>query len=214
MQVAAIGLRAPSRAVLRGVPAAPGSMGQLVRAGVRQMFTVLDTYLAILVSAVGSVFGREAGAGTILALLVVLALSTYTQSLFALDGAAGATRYRLLGLRGWQMLLAKDAAWLGLVLVLTLPLDAVAGLTFGFTALAVGHYPSVALRLPVRRWRFTGGRLVFGIAQSVVGTALAVAGRPYLAVAAGLWLVSLYGCGRLWDGRKIAAARLFQENGN
>ena len=56
-------------------------------------------------------------------LLVALALSPYAQSLFGLDLESGVTRYRLLPLRGWEVLTAKDIAFLGLLFVLLLPLN-------------------------------------------------------------------------------------------
>jgi hypothetical protein len=136
-------------------------------------------------------------------MLVALALSTYAQGLFSLDGAVGMTRYRLLPLRGWQILLAKDAAYLGILLILVLPLSPLPGLTFGLAALGIGHFPSVLLRLPQRRWRFTGGRVLFGAAQILIGFALGYAedhaGIVYLAAAAAAWLCSTAWCGRHWD---------------
>jgi hypothetical protein len=136
-------------------------------------------------------------------MLVALALSTYAQGLFSLDGAVGMTRYRLLPLRGWQILLAKDAAYLGILLILVLPLSPLPGLTFGLAALGIGHFPSVLLRLPHRRWRFTGGRVLLGVAQILMGFALGYgedhAGILYLAAAAAACLCSVAWCGRHWD---------------
>jgi hypothetical protein len=94
----------------------PGRTGQLVRNNARQLLAVLDVYIAVLLSLAGSLYRfltphPDAGAYPILAMLVALALSTCAQVLFRLDGGPGATRYRLLPLRGWQILLAKDAAF-------------------------------------------------------------------------------------------------------
>jgi hypothetical protein len=58
---------------------------------------------------------------------------------------------------------------------LVLPIDPGAGLAFGLAALAIGHYPAVRDRLPVQRWRFTGGRLPFGIVQIAAGAVAALA---------------------------------------
>ena len=79
------------------------------------------------------------------------------------------TRYELLPLRRWEILAAKDIAFLGMLLVLTAPLDAAAGLAFGLAALAIGRYPAVRVHLPQRRWRFSSGRVLFGVLQGVVG---------------------------------------------
>ena len=187
------------------VPPLPGRGGGLVRKNLRQMLSVLDTYLALLLTLGGTVYRFAAqrpdpSAFPMLALLVAMALSTYAQCLFSLDSQPGLTRYRLLPLPGWRILLAKDIAFLGLLLVLTVPLDAVAGITFGLAALAIGHWPSVTSRLPLKRWRFTGGRVKYGVAQVVCGTALVSVPRQYgflcLLVASAAYLCSLYACGK------------------
>lgn len=200
--------RAPQWNPVRHIPRLPGPLGELVRNNMREMLSVLDPYLAALLSLAGSAYrflgpSPDAAAFPILAMLVALALSTYAQGLFSLDGAVGMTRYRLLPLRGWQILLAKDAAYLGILLILVLPLSPLPGLTFGLAALGIGHFPSVLLRLPQRRWRFTGGRVLFGAAQILIGFALGYAedhaGILYLAAAAAAWLCSTAWCGRHWD---------------
>ena len=113
------------------------------------------------------------------------------------------TRYRLLPLRGWQILLAKDVAFLGVLLLLTLPLDARAGLAFGLAALAIGRYPSHegappaaplailqrtrAVRRPARP-----GRRDSRLPCTMGGG---------LAIAIALYAASLYLGGRAWDSR-------------
>jgi hypothetical protein len=204
--------RAPRSNPVRHIPRLPGPIvgpyAELIRNNVRQILSVLDPYLAALLSLAGSAYrflspSPDAGAYPILAMLVALALSTFAQGLFSLDGAVGMTRYRLLPLRGWQILLAKDAALLGILLILVLPLSPLPGLTFGLAALAIGHFPSVLLRLPQRRWRFTGGRVLFGAAQILIGFTLGYAedhaGILYLTAAAAAWLCSTAWCGRCWD---------------
>jgi len=187
------------------VPPIPGRLGLLVRKDARQMLTVLDTWVAILLStgaAVWRVLDRHADpeALPILAILIALALSTYAQSLFGLDTPSGHTWYRASPLSGWKILLAKDAAFLGVLLVLLLPVSELTGLTFGLTALAVGHIPSVALRLPVERWRFTGGRVLYAFLQVIPAIMLSLAvrqiGPVFLAPALALWAVSLAVLGR------------------
>jgi hypothetical protein len=150
----------------------------LLRNNLRQMLSVLDTWLAAVIALAG--FGYrllsdrpDPAAFRILAMLVALALSTYAQCLFSLDSASGATRYHLLPIRGWRILLAKDAAFLGILLILTLPLHAPAGMTFGLCALAVGRYPALTARVSAQRWRFTSGRIFFGVLQIVLGAAAA-----------------------------------------
>src|SRR5450432_233253 len=189
----------------------PVRTGELVRNNAREMLAVLDVYLALLLSLSGSLYRfltphPDAGAYPILAMLVALAMSTYTQGLFSLDGGQGATRYRLLPLAGWQILLAKDAAFLAILFLLTLPLSPLPGLTFGLTVLALGHFPSVLLRLPQRRWRFTAGRAWLGAAQVLIGFTLGFAesqtGAIYFLAAVAACAGSAAWCGRLWDRQR------------
>jgi hypothetical protein len=197
--------RAPRWNPGRHVPQLPGRLGGLIRKNVRQMLSVLDSYVAVLLSISGSVWRfltpyPDPDAFLILALLVALALSTCAQCLFGLDSAAGATRYGILPLRGWQVLLAKGIAFLGILLVLVLPLSLWPGMTFGLAALAVGNISSVFVRIPQQRWRFTSGRLAFGVAQVLAGTALGLAeyrwGARFLLFTAAAYLLSVYCCGR------------------
>lgn len=133
----------------------------LIRMNLRQMLSVLDPYLALIIAIAGSIYRfatpkPDPGAFPILAILVALALSTYAQCLFSMDSP---TRYSLLPLPGWRILLSKDAAFLLMLFILVLPLSPQAGLTFGLTSLAIGHWPSVSSRLALKRWHFTGGRI-------------------------------------------------------
>ncbi len=175
---------------LRHVPA----FGELMRKNLRQMLSVLDPYLAAML-AVFAVVGRVRvveGGATGMAFLVALALSTYAQCLFSLDGPAGAARYGLLPIPAWRVLLAKDAAYLAILLVLVLPIEPVAGITCGLLSLALGRYPSVRYRLPVERWRFTSGRVFWGALQIAACAATVASHRAAIfAVAAVLWAVSL-----------------------
>jgi hypothetical protein len=167
---------------------------ELVRNNLRQMFSVLDTWVAILLS-LGGTLARVRhipGAATGMSILVALALSTWAQCLFSLDDRGGVSRYRLLPLAGWRILLAKDAAFLGLLLLLSLPLDPAAAMAFGLVALAVGRYPAVRMRLPVERWRFTGGRVLFGVLQAALGAAAAEHVAAGLPLAAAVYLASLW----------------------
>jgi hypothetical protein len=140
----------------------------------------------------------------VLSVMVALALSTYAQSLFGLDLGRGMTRYKLLPLRGWEVLMAKDAAFLAVLLVLTAPLSIGPGLTFGLTALALGHHSSLHQRIVLKSWRFAGGRLLpVGALQAVGGFGLGFAqiqfGVAVLAPVVALWLVSVFSYGRGWE---------------
>jgi hypothetical protein len=201
--------RAPQWDVTRWVPRLPGRLGGLVRKDIRQMLVVLDCYIALVVSAAGLIF-RLSGRATdpeafpILAMIVVLALSTYAQCLFGLDLDSGWTRYRMLPLRGWYILLAKGIAFLLVAFVLVLPLDPAAGIAAALAALAVGQHASVHTPVHQHRWRFTGGTLFpngFVQVVAIFGAGLGVRrqGAIWLLAAAVLYAASLSFYGRAWD---------------
>jgi hypothetical protein len=185
---------------LRRMPTLPGRLAEPVRASLRQLFTVLDAYLAIAIALAAHLPAVPADARPILAMLVALALSTYAQCPFSLDGPS--TRYRLLPLPGWQIVLAKDAAYLIVLFVLTANIAPIPALTFGLIALAVGRRPAVTARLPVERWRFAGGRVFYGAAQIVLGIALSQAEAAYGPIVF-LGLLPLYALSVWLGGRSL-----------
>jgi len=205
--------RDPHWDLLRHIPQFPGRLGGLVRKNMRQMLSLMDPYAALLMSVGGGAYRLlgahpDPAAFAIVGLLVALTMSTYAQSLFGLElntgMGSGMTRYRLLPLSGWEILLAKDIAFLAVLFVLLLPLDPGPGMTFGLVALALGHHSSVLLQLPHERWRFTGGRLLpVGALQALGGMALGFLeyqrGLVVLLAAAVGHLVSLYYYGKRWD---------------
>jgi hypothetical protein len=207
---------APAQGLWRRVPNLPGPLNQLVRKNLREILSTLDFYCALILSlsAIGFRVARvamptvaiptEAYMG--MALLVVLALSSYAQCLFGLDGEGGLSRYRLLPLRGWRLLAAKDAAFLLVALALTLPLAPLVGAGAACVALAMGHSPSVHRPRPQTRWRFsTGASIVNGIVQIVLMAMAAstILTNPVVVLpcVAG-WLVSLW-----WYGREMEKAQ-------
>ena len=193
--------------LLRDIPRLPGRLGGLVRKDMREMLTLLDPYAAALLSAGGGAYRifaahPDPAAPAILSLLVGLALSTCAQSLFGLDLDSGLTRYHLLPLAGWEILLEKDLAFLAILFVLLLPLDPWPGLTFGLAVLALGHHSSVLYGLPQQRWRFASGRLQFGLMQTAVGIGAGFLehqrGVLVLAAAVAGYLASVWYYGRRW----------------
>lgn len=178
----------------------PGKLGPLIAAAVRQMLTLLDTYIALLLAIAGCTYrylfhAPDPAAYPIFALLIALALSTYAQCLFGLDSNSALTRYRLLPLPLWQILVAKDIAYLAILVVLVAPLSLAAGLTSGLVALAIGRYASIHRRSAQYRWRFTGGRVIVGVPQGVLGIGLGFAAHEtslaFLGIAAGSYCISL-----------------------
>ena len=160
--VSALIARAPGANLFLHIPPIPTRVGRLVRKNIRETLSVLDPYLAGMLALCGVAFrivkpDAEKDAFMGVALLTVLAMSTYGQCLFALDSGAGFTRYKLLPIEGWRILAAKDAAFLLVLFPLVLPLAPVSGMAAGMAALAVGHHASVLHRRAQPRWRFTGG---------------------------------------------------------
>jgi hypothetical protein len=152
----------PRKGAWHRIPNFPGPLNQLIRKNLRELLSTLDFYCALILS-VAVLASRLAGgklppdALLPMTILVILALSSYAQSLFGLDGDQALTRYRLLPLHGWQVLAAKDISFLLAALVLTLPLVPLAGMAAALAALAVGHASSVNERREQTRWRFSSG---------------------------------------------------------
>lgn len=206
---------APMQSLWRHVPQFPGPLNQLVRKNLRELLSTLDLYCALvlgLCSLAYRVFGPPLPAQALIYMpvLVVLALSSYAQCLFGLDGAGGLSRYRLLPLGGWQILAAKDAAFLlvtlPLFLLLASPAAMGAGLAAALVALAAGHGPSVRQTRPQTRWRFsTGSSVMFGFLQTALMTTAAASvvlvSAWILALCGAAWLFSLWICGRVLDRR-------------
>jgi hypothetical protein len=195
-----------TRVVWRLVPALPGPLGQLIRKNIREMLSTLDFYCALILS-LATLAWRIAGsppeALMPVSVLVVLAFSSYAQSLFGLDGRGGLARYRLLPLRGWQILAAKDAAFLLVLIPLTLPLAPLAALGAAFVSLAMGRAESVEHLRVQTRWRFsTGGSIVAGLVQAALmagaASAILFSSVLFLIPCVGVWIGStwIYG-GRL-----------------
>ena len=205
-------LPSPGRTPMwRRVPGLPGPLDQLVRKNLREILSTLDYYCAAILSLsvlVWRLFGpalpREAYMA--MTVLTVGAVSSYAQCLFGLDGEGGLSRYRLLPVRGWQLLLAKDAAYLIALLPLTLPLAPVAALGGALMVLAVGHAPSVEHPREQTRWRFSmGGALGNGIVQ-MIAMAMTVSSifsmsLWFLAPACAAWAGSLW-----WYGMRLERA--------
>ena len=207
----AIGFALPSlpaarKGVWRHLPYFPGPLNHLIRKNLREMLSTLDFWCSVVISAVALGF-RAAGhlppaALLPLTILTMLAISTYGQTLFGLDGEGGITRYRLLPVPGWEILAAKDVPFLLLCVLVTLPLAPIAGIAAALFALSIGHRASVAHHSGQVRWRFSSGvgfgdSLLQVIALGIA--AAAVHAMPVLLVpCAGVYAGSVW-----WYGRAI-----------
>jgi len=192
----------PGPAVWLHVPQFPGRWNQLIRKNLREMVSTLDFYCAALLS-LSAVAYRVAGlrlpaeAFVAMTVLVVLALSSYAECLFGLDGAGGLARYRLLPLRGWEILAAKDVAFLAVAIPLTLPLAPLAGIAAALAALAMGHAPTVNRPRPQMRWRFsTGAGVIFGLLHAgfmaMAASSVYFSSKLYLLPCIAAWAVSTW----------------------
>ena len=189
------------------IPRWPGMLGELVRKDLRALLRTLDFYCALLVG--GGALGYRlsgllpADAALPGVILATLAISTCAQTPFGLDGKAGMTRYRLLPLRGWQILLAKDIAYLLVSVGLAAALDPVAALAAALGALAMARKPAVLERRTQLPWRLQAGTAFGGAFAQILGiigmaSATHLVSRLFLLPAVLAWLVSLW-----WGGREV-----------
>jgi hypothetical protein len=198
---------APGFTVLHWVPRPPGITGQLMRLHWREMLTTLDPYVGLLLSLAVASYRVSGGALDpaalpVISMVVVVALSTSAQVLIGLDGP-GAQRYRLLPIHGWRILLAKDAAYLIVLLILIAPLEIPSGFTSGLAGLTIGHSCAAMEPAPQRHWRFTSGLLwptgalqIFAI--FAIGNAYLKYGPVVLLFTIAAWALSVW-----WFGRKV-----------
>ncbi len=210
----AVGFFVPSvsgePAFLRWIPAPGGAFVQLVRKSLREMMLTLDFYLALLLGGSALAYRIFVPAfpdegRMVMTLLIVLSLSSYAQCLFGLESKGGMTRYRLMPVKGWVILAAKDVAFLLVIALVTAPLSMAEGLAAGLTALALGHAASVEEGREQTRWRFsTGVSLQRGVTQVL---ALVAAGVTAYRITPLILLACAGACAgsAWWYGRKLVA---------
>jgi hypothetical protein len=202
----------PARGLWRLVPNFPGPWNQLIRKNIREILSTLDFYCALVLS-LATVAFRVAGrlpqeARLNMALLVMLALSSYTQCLFGLDGGGGLSRYRLLPVRGWHLLAAKDLAFLAVAFLLLLPLAPVAGMGAALVCLALGHAPSVEEPREQVRWRFSGGvSVMYGLVQ-VIGMGVSAAAISFVGWWVAVPCAAAWGISLWWYGGQLEFRRI------
>ncbi len=191
----------------RALPQFPGPLNHLIRKNLREMLSTLDFYCALLLSLSTLAFriwGKLPDEALLpMTALVAVALSSYAQCLFGLDGWGGLERYRLMPLRGWQVLAAKDAAYLALAIPMALTLAPLPGIAAALTALAVGHHATVRRQKPQARWRFSAGApFMEGLAQAalIAMASSAVMHSVWFApVCLAAWAASVWWYGREWE---------------
>ena len=203
-------IRLPRRASpFRMIGMFPGRLGGLVQNHLRILLSALDFYFAALFAICGAVYcfataHPDPMATVVIGQLVVIFLSTLAQCQFGFDDAAERVRYRLFPLSGAQILLAKDAAWFLLAVLLTWPFHVLACLSSAATVLAIGHHTAVTQPVHQHRWRFAEGRLgtvgllqMFAAMSSGVAVSQAgpIAALPFL----GAYFASLWWYGKKWE---------------
>lgn len=203
--------RSPGRGNFwRLLPRFPSPLNQMIRKNLREMLSTLDFVTGVLI-AVAAAGWRAAGmlpkeAFFPFTFVAMLAISTCALSLFGLDGAPGLRRYSLLPVRGWQVLLAKDVAFIAIALLIALPLYIPGALAAALIALAVGHRASIQQMTPQHRWRFQTGPS-FGdaitqiVTMTMAGAAVAYSSALFLAPCVAIWAISVWWFGREFDRR-------------
>ncbi|HEY3837602.1 MAG TPA: hypothetical protein VGL72_13570, partial [Bryobacteraceae bacterium] len=191
----------PQFNLMRLVPAPPGVTGQIMRLHWREMLTTLDPYVGLLLTVATTLYRIggyqiDAAALPVISMVVVVAISTSAQVLIGIDGP-GAQRYRLMPLDGWQILLAKDLAFLAVMLILIAPMEVPASFTAGLAALTIGHSRAVEPSVSQQRWRFTSGVMwptgafqMFAI--FAIGNGVLKYGAVFIAGTVAAWLISLW----------------------
>src|SRR6185437_1332214 len=202
--------KSPGRGTFwRSLPRFPSPLNQMIRKNLREILSTLDFITGALI-AVAAAGWRAAGmlpkeAFFPFTFVAMLAISTCALSLFGLDGAPGLRRYSLLPVRGWQILLAKDAAFMAIALLIALPLYIPGALAAALIALAVGHRTSIQHVTPQLRWRFQtgpsfGDAIIQIVAMTMAGAAVAYSSILFLAACIVIWAISLWWFGRQWGG--------------
>lgn len=171
----------------------------------RDAVPILDIWLAVLLALAAQFIGKrvpgvDAAMPFVMALLVVVALTSAMANQFGISHPEALLRHRLLGRPGWRVLGEGNLAFLTLAFVLVLPLAPVPGMAAAFTALAVGNYLSIASPVHQRRWRLAeGGSMALGIQQMVAALAAGVMTERTtwwtLPVCAAIWAASVVTCG-------------------
>jgi len=193
--------------IWRAIPRFPSPLNHLIRKNLREMLSTLDFCCGGLIAIAGLLW-RAGGllppaAFFPMTIVSMLAISTCALTLFGLDGAAGMTRYRLMPLRGWQVLIAKDVAFLVMAFILALPLSIPGALGAAFMALAVGHKASVGSPRHQARWRFQAGPSVGDALFQIIPMTMAGAAVVYETPFALLPCIALWAGSLWWFGREI-----------
>jgi hypothetical protein len=199
--------------LLRLVPRFPGRLGGLIQNHIREFLCLLDVWFAAVIALGGVLylwFPRDPGsarapdemAPVVLSGFLVILLSTMAQANAGFDPQGAQARARLLPVSRRDLLLARDVAWVAVVVVITLPFGLLRSTAGAFAALAIGHQGVMHAAVEQHRGQFARGRLSWTGVFQIVGIAVAVAttlqfGWLSWVVCLAAWAISL-----VWFGRR------------
>lgn len=171
----------------------------------RDLVPVLDLWLAVLLAVLAQFVGKRiAGVDEampfVMALVIVVVLSSAMANQFGVGHPEALLRHRLLGQPGWRLIGEGNLAFLLIAAVLTAPLALAPAMSAAFVALAVGNYLSLAVPAAQRRWRLAeSGSLPLGLQQAVAALAAGVMTERTtlwaLPVCVLVWVGSVVTCG-------------------
>lgn len=154
------------------IPRWPRATG-FVTKHLRDLLTLFDTWVAVLLATSAHIAlrvwpGIDQAMPFVLALVIVLALSTLALNQFGMGHPETLTREQLLPCPAWQIILGRNVAFLMVALVCVVPLSPLAGCAAALAAVAAGNVASFAAPIALRRWRLAeSGSMVVGVQQCV-----------------------------------------------
>jgi hypothetical protein len=204
------------RRLARPMFASASPLGQIAKLHLRQMRASLDLWCALLLAVPSLGFrlaGRlDAAADLPLTLVILIILSTIGVTLFGSDGAGGLTRFALMPLAGWRVLLAKGLPFVGVAVICTLHLAPLAALGGALLLLAVGHFRSLSYAGQQMRWRFRAGHGFAMAMLQMVSAILAASAVDRFSKWALLACFAIYGASLWWCGRRLSQRMEWRES--
>jgi len=193
------------------IPRFPGRLGGLIQNHLREFVQALDVYLAALLALGGMAYLHltphpDPAARLVMGVLVVILLSTLAQAGGGFDPEATHTRRQLLPISGFDLLLARDTAWLVVTTILILGFDLLPCLAAAAAALAVGHSTAAQRPLEQKRWHFAAGRLGPTGLYQLGAMIAAAAGTSRFGVPGVLATFAVCAGSAWWWGKRISTA--------
>lgn len=144
--------------------------------------------------------------------ILTITMGSQAQRLLALEHPGEGLRLRMMGLRGWLLLLIANFAWLSLFLPMALSVSLASGLlkqaatafSAAFVALSVGNFASQSREPLFKRWHFTQGPgLLWCVLQTLCVAVVIFANKSHMIatviITLSLWIGSITLNGCRWD---------------